>query len=117
MTRKIELNMPLVTELCGYLTVDEYAQREGIHRETVKRRLRSGKLAGKKLSGSVWLIPFPQETAESCTGCRINPRGKDEVILDADGNTWHLSCAGELLAKFVRMREAQFVGQSKTNYQ
>lgn len=105
-----------MSELYGYLTVDEYAQREGVHRETVKRRLRSGKLKGTKLSGSVWVIPYLQETAEYCAGCKSNPRGradaaKEETFLDADQNVWHLSCAGELLAKFVRMREAQIKNQ------
>lgn len=46
----------------GYLSVDEYAQAEGLHRETVKRRLREGRLDGIKVEGACWLIPENGQT-------------------------------------------------------
>jgi excisionase family DNA binding protein len=95
-----------MNDVAGYQTVDEYAQKSGVHRETVKRWLRCGKLEGVKLTGSAWLIPHPDQLATSCCGCEAKPIGPALIFLDSKGNSWHQKCAGDLLAKFIEMRKS-----------
>jgi len=92
-----------VSDLPGYLTVEEYAGREGLHPETIKRRLRAGRLKGVKMPGRIWLIPEPGQTVRVCMGCANKPIGNAPAGYDDDGNLWHMACSSALLARYARL--------------
>ena len=87
----------------GYLSVAEVAQAEGLHPETVKRRLRDGRLDGIKIEGACWLIPENGQMVEVCPGCANQPIGKSPAGYDAEGNLWHLDCSSAILGRYARL--------------